>query len=389
MRVLIAIEERFFKTVDGKIVSSNTIFDYEFWKRYLQVFDEVLVYARVKETTEEYANKPVANGPGVSFFPVPYFIGPWEFFKAYRKTNTVAEQAVKQADAFILRVPGTMGTMILRQLMSKKAAYGLEVVGDPYDVFSPGAVKHFLRPFFRWWFSRQLRRRCSEASAVAYVTKEILQRRYPPAPKAFTTYYSSIDLPNEALISMPKSYKSVSEREHSLTLITVAPDVLIDAVAICAKDNLDLRLVFVGDGKHRKELEERAQTTGLGNRACFLGQLPAGDAVRDQLDRADLFVLPSRQEGLPRSMIEAMARGLPCIGSTAGGIPELLPPEDLVPPGNVVALASKIREMVSEPERMEQVSARNLKKAKEYREEILIERRIIFYRYVRGITEKS
>jgi len=182
---------------------------------------------------------------------------------------------------------------------------------------------------------------------------------------------------------------------HPLTLITVgtqdqlykAPDVLIDAVATCLEGGLDLKLVLVGDGKHRGELEAQAAKLNLGERVCFLGNLLAGEAVRTQFDRADLFVLPSHQEGLPRAMIEAMARALPCIGSTVGGIPELLPPEDIVPPGNVAALAGKIREVVSHPERMTRMSARNWEKAKDYREEVLRDRRIAFYRHVRDTTE--
>ncbi len=116
--------------------------------------------------------------------------------------------------------------------------------------------------------------------------------------------------------------------------------------------------------------------------------MPAGEAVREEMDRADVFVMPSRQEGLPRATIEAMARALPCIGSTVGGIPELLATEDLVPPGDALALATKIREVVSDPERMARMSARNLAKAGEYRDEALRERRVAFYRHVRKMTER-
>ncbi len=77
-----------------------------------------------------------------------------------------------------------------------------------------------------------------------------------------------------------------------------------------------------------------------------------------------------------------MAQGLPCIASTVGGIPELLPSEDLVPPDNVAALADKIREVVTDPQRMNRMSARNLEKAKSYREETLRDRRNGFYRYL-------
>ena len=85
-------------------------------------------------------------------------------------------------------------------------------------------------------------------------------------------------------------------------------------------------------------------------------------------------------------MIEAMARALPCIGSAVGGIPELLPLEDLVPPGDAAALARKIREVVGDPGRMARMSARNLEKAKEYGEETLRTRRLEFYLQVKEHT---
>jgi glycosyltransferase involved in cell wall biosynthesis len=173
----------------------------------------------------------------------------------------------------------------------------------------------------------------------------------------------------------------------SMNQLYKAQDVLIDAVAICVGQGLDLKLTLVGDGQYRPELEARAAAMGLMERVCFRGQLTAGEAVRAQLDQADLFVLPSHQEGLPRAMIEAMARGLACIGSTRGGIPELLPPEDMIPPGDATVLASKIREVVSDPIRMSNMSARNLEKAKTYRDSTLRERQDSFYRYIRAETE--
>jgi len=82
-----------------------------------------------------------------------------------------------------------------------------------------------------------------------------------------------------------------------------------------------------------------------------------------------------------------MARGLPCIGSNVGGIPELIPTEDMVPAGDVAALAMKIREVVSDNQRMENMSIRNLEKAKNYRNEVLRDRRNTFYRYLKEKTQ--
>ena len=266
----------------------------------------------------------------------------------------------------------------------------MEVVADPYDFFAPGSVKHPLRPLFRWWFPDQLRQQCAGACASAYVTKQALQSRYP-CP-TYSVGVSDVTLPNEVFVSAPRPFCQVARAFNlifvgSMAQLYKAPDVLIDAVKTCVQEGLDLKLTLVGDGKHRAELEARAADLKLGERVCFHGQLPAGDAVRFQLDQADLFLLPSYQEGLPRAMVEAMARGLPCIGSTVGGIPELIAPEDMVQPGNVTALAQKIRDVVTNPERMALMSVRNLEKAKEYKEEVLREQRNEFYQYMKETTE--
>ena len=80
----------------------------------------------------------------------------------------------------------------------------------------------------------------------------------------------------------------------SLNQLYKAPDVLLKAVAVCVGQGLDLQdLVLVGDGGHRQELVAQAASLGIGSRVRFAGELPAGPLVREQLDQADLFVLPS------------------------------------------------------------------------------------------------
>ncbi|MFB2933856.1 glycosyltransferase family 4 protein [Aerosakkonemataceae cyanobacterium BLCC-F154] len=391
MKVLVTASERFAITNDNTLWTANAPLNYQFWTRYLDVYDEVYLLARTKLYSEPPPGWIKASGSGIKAVPVPYFIGPREFIQNYPQIKNAISKALVNAEAIQLRVPCIIAQEVHR-LLARQRPYGVEVVTDPYDVFTPGSVKHPLRPFFRWWFPRQLQRLCTKACAAAYVTERALQQRYPPDPLAFSTHYSSIELHDCALVSIPRSF---GEGIQALKLITVgtmdqlykAPDVLIDAIAICVEGGLDLKLVLVGDGKYRLELESRAKKLGLTERVHFQGQLTSGDAVRAQLDMADLFVLPSYQEGLPKAMIEAMARALPCIGSTVGGIPELLPGEDLIPPGNAAALAAKIREVVTDRQRMNRMSARNLEKAREYKDEVLRERRIAFYRYVREKTE--
>lgn len=389
MRLVITTPSRFAQDADGNVYSSAGP-AYSFWQRYLDVFEAVKVVGRLSARSNGTGH-PV-EGPGVSFSALPYYLGPWQYVRKAYRIQAVLKTVVGPEDAVILRVPCQIASGLFRVLRQVNRPYAVEVVGDPHDVFAPGAVKHPLRPFFRRWFSAQLRRQCAEACAAAYVTERALQQRYPPAPDAFTTHYSSIELEDSAFAAEPRVYHSMPVPARlilvgSLAQMYKAPDVLIDAVALCVARGMDICLTIVGDGKHRPELEARADRVGVGRRVTFTGTLSAGEAVRAQLDQADLFVLPSRTEGLPRAMIEAMARGLPCIGSTVGGIPELLPAEDLVPPGDAHALAGKIIGMLSHPARMTHSAARNLEKAQTYHQDILHARRIEFYTHVRHATE--
>lgn len=220
---------------------------------------------------------------------------------------------------------------------------------------------------------------------------ETVQRRYPPNERAFSTTYSSIELAEEAFSAAPRYFV---KRSGPVRLISVGTlevlykgfDVLIDAVAACTKAGLDVQLVIVGEGRCKPELEAHARHCGIARQVHFAGRLPPGEAVRTELDRCDLFVLASKTEGLPRAMIEGMARGLPCIGSAVGGIPELLDAEDLVPAGDPAALARKITEVASDPKRMTQMSTKNLAKARDYHASLLTERRREFYQYLQQAT---
>jgi len=390
MKVCVALEQRFYETPDGAVWTDGPCAR-PFWDRYLEVFDEVQAIARVKPVAEAPAGVLRADGDGVVFAPVTYYMGPREYLRKAIAVRKSVLRGAGRADAIMLRVPSNLSSVLVPTLVRRGQPFAVEVVGDPYDAFSPGAVKHPLRPFLRRWFARELRQHCRQAFAAAYVTAEALQRRYPVGPRGRSFYFSDVQLSGLTAESpRPASQKpswkliTVGSLEH----LYKAQDVQIDAVARCRQQGLDVELILVGDGQHRTALAERARQLGIGPHVHFRGQLASGAPIRDELDRADLFLLPSRQEGLPRAMVEAMARALPCIGSTVGGIPELLPSEDLVPPGDAEALARKIKEFVTNPEGMQRTSVRNLARAGDFQEDVLRERRIEFYRYVREQTEE-
>jgi glycosyltransferase involved in cell wall biosynthesis len=407
MRLIVTCEHRFSLAPDGS-VWTKVAFDYEFWERYLTAFDSVRIVARASLGENVNEGYKRVTGDRIQFWPVPFYVGPQQFLIKRNRLRKSLCAAVEKNDVLLCRVGSPLADELLPIFWRTGRPYGLEVVGDPYEALGPGTVRHPLRKFFQIRASRLLRRECSRAVGVAYVTRETLQRKYPcPAhsvgisdvaqldfsitPKVFTTSYSSLTCKAADFATQSRHFDRRQRPRiifiGSLAQMYKGPDVLLKAVRALAKE-LDPQVVIIGDGKHRSELEQMATDLGISTNVRFLGELPSGKAVRDQLDQATLFTMPSRTEGLPRALIEAMALALPCVTTRVGGIPELLPEEDMVASNDHVGLANKIREVISAPERLTEMSRRNLQRAQEYRPEILEKRRSDFYTFLRHATNR-
>lgn len=125
-------------------------------------------------------------------------------------------------------------------------------------------------------------------------------------------------------------------------------DVLLDAFARVAEPAPDARLVLVGDGPERGALEARARDLSIADRVEFLGQR---SDVPTLMAGLDLYVLPSRTEGLPMALLEAMAARLPIVATRVGGIPEAVTDGQsalLVSPEDPAALAEAMMRVLRE-----------------------------------------
>ncbi len=117
--------------------------------------------------------------------------------------------------------------------------------------------------------------------------------------------------------------------------------VLLDAMREVSRRMPEAALDIVGAGDARAEIERHASAAGVAGAVRFLGEL-TDEAMARSYREADVFVLPSEREGFGIVFVEAMARGLPCVGVSAGAVPEVI--ENgvggmLVPPGDAAALA--------------------------------------------------
>jgi glycosyltransferase involved in cell wall biosynthesis len=395
MRVCITHDHRFFQSPDGQIWTVTQC-PYEFFLSYLEVFDSVRVISRAFPVARVEPNFQRVEGPGVEFCGIPAYKGPYEFLAKYSHVKASAKDAVPNDSATILRVHGQIANSVEDWLLHRKMPYALEVVADPYDVFSPAANKHPTAPIARIYFTRRLKEQCRRAMAVSYVTRDYLQQRYSTTPdrsstEQYSTAVSDVNLTAECYGSARGP--TIAEYPRIIFVGTLeslykGPDTLIDAVGLCKKRGYEFRLAFLGIGNLQHTLAARCISNRIEKQTEFLGAVGVGAPVRAELDKSDIFVLPSRAEGVPRAMLEAMARGLPCIGSTAGGIPELLSAEDLVPPNDPVALADKLIELLSNGKRLRAMSVRNLAKAAGYSAAVLSERRREFYRAVKTLTKE-
>ena len=130
---------------------------------------------------------------------------------------------------------------------------------------------------------------------------------------------------------------------------------LILAFAGLKKEFPSVRLEIAGSGPEEQRLAETARELGVADGVKFLGWV---DDLRQVLRTWDVFALPSYDEGLPMSILEAMAEGLPVVATNVGGIPELV--EDgrtgyLVPPGDVGALRTVLHRLVEDSQSRNQL----------------------------------
>jgi glycosyltransferase involved in cell wall biosynthesis len=138
---------------------------------------------------------------------------------------------------------------------------------------------------------------------------------------------------------------------------------LIRALALLERGRFELEIV--GGGPDEQVLRDLATGLGVAQDVRFLGPLNRSQVAR-RYREADMFTLPSSAEAFGNVFAEALASGLPIVGSTVGGIPDLVEHGTnglLVRPGDMAALAGAIRYLADDPELRQEMAQRNRAKA--------------------------
>ncbi len=284
-----------------------------------------------------------------------------EFIAAARETELEVDLIPEQRRFDLAVIPALRAAIEARQ---------------PDLVITNSVKSHFL-----FWRSRLSRKYPWVAFHHGYTTTDLKMRVYnrldrwslPKADRVVTVCHSfarelakstkiveeNIFVQHNAIRPLPKSRENdVDDLKRSLgfaeadrVIIAVgrlskekAQTDLIDAFKVLCETHQDLsvKLLIIGDGPERANLETAARASGQNDLITFAGQV---SNVHPFYAAADVFVLPSHSEGSPNVLLEAMSAEVPIVGTAVGGVPEIVADEAsalLVPPQNPQALAAAI-----------------------------------------------
>lgn len=353
-------EARFRRNGDGRWDTGGTS-----WRRYTLLGGSVDVVARATP-----AAGPVETiEPNVNLRRLPYYVGMTGLIRAAVPLAVAVVGAVRGSRSVVLRLPGVVGFLAGVVCKVERRRYAVEVVGDPEAVLAvgslgrPGRLLAGAAGAGTRWLVRG-------ADAALYATRTALQERYPPRPDVRAVGMANVVLHPEAFVTRPRAWDP-----QNLRIVAVGSqeqhykghDTLLYAIRALRDRGVAAEAVIVGGGRAHAWLADLSQTLGLAGVVSLPGEIHDRARLLAVLDSAAVFAMPSRTEGMPRALIEAMARGLPAVGTDVGGIPELLDPEWIVPIDDSTALAEALERLLTSQELREEQSRRSLEVAQAYR----------------------
>ena len=245
-----------------------------------------------------------------------------------KKTSGIIEEQIKNADYVVSCLPGWIGNEGCTYARKYKKPLYVEIGGCAWDAYwNHGITGKIMAPYF--YFTT--RRNVKLADYVLYVTNSFLQKRYPANGANISCSNVNLEKINENVLKQRLEKIDSKKAEEKIIVGTIGSlDVVYKGQKYVIKTlaklkakgmgNYEYQLVGKGDKGH---LYRIAQKYNVADQVKFLGT-KTHDEIFQWLKTIDIYIQPSKTEGLPRSLIEAMSCGVPSLGATVGGIPELL-----------------------------------------------------------------
>lgn len=384
MKVLFTVDNYFYRHENGQIYSKG-LYPYSVWQRYLTVFDDIIVAARVVDFdgNQDLERMNVSSGPNVEFVTIPELNSPIKKVSNYNKSKEIITKVIQDADCLIARIPSEISSLAIKQARKHNKPWSVEVVSCTWDAYwNHGSWKGKI---YAPLATLKTKSETKNATHALYVTKSFLQQRYPSKGKTINCSNAEIrDVDSTILENRLSKLKENQSKTVKVGFIGYLGtnikglDTAIEALSVVKKsfENFELHVLGGGDNSRWKDYANKLQ---VNENIKFHGFIPSGDPVFKWIDDIDIYIHPSRQEGLPRAVIEVMSRGCPVIASNVGGIPELLPKEHLHNPNDSKKLAEIIIDMIENRDKCIKSASENFHNAKLYTKNILDERRTKFW----------
>lgn len=348
----VAVDVRLFRADDGSWWSTHTSVSNEALAQYRGRFARIVLLARV--TDQDPGRALPLSDPIIEVHPlrdnrsqrglIRGLLGMWGRMRAVR---------VGSEDLLVVRVPEFVSFVACLATRSRRGPRLAFVVAEPLGVAKlfagglPGRVLGRLMTVV----ARSIVR---GSDGVVYVTRNHLQRVLPARAGTPTLARSNVKVAADQLATRPRTYEG---RTGTLSVVAAGTldgdikgfDLLIEAVARARSAEADVRCSILGQGSSAASLRDRAVGLGIGDHIDMPGFVSSRAELFDRFAQADLFAMPSRSEGLPRVLVEAMAAGMAAIGSRAGGIPELLDEDALMDIGDVDRLTELLMTAATNP----------------------------------------
>lgn len=373
-------------------VYCNTTITAEMFSRYFHVVDKLIVVIRTFhiDKTYEEANLKKVELNGLEFVEIPNLNSISGFLIDKPKCKKIVAEQVEKADLIFARIPSVISDMTINIARKMKKKYMVEVGGCAWDSYwNHGLMGKLVAPYM---FFNEVKS-VKNAAFASYVTEKWLQKRYPcscPSISASNVYLKPLD---ESVLEQRLNKIKIKSKDDPIIIGTTAAinvrykgqEYIIKAISKLNKQgyNFEYELVGGGDNSYLKSV---AQKFGVEDKVKFKGLLLHNDVFK-WLDYIDIYAQPSKQEGLPRALIEALSRGCPAIGSTTAGIPELLQVENVFKNGNANDICSKLKKLVCSD--LWKIAKCNFEKAKEYEVMILDEKRNRIYEQYRSFANSK
>ena len=290
----------------------------------------------------------------------------------------IIEPLVRQSDLVISYWPSIHLYKIAKKYNKKFMAF---LVGCAWDAYWNHDWRGKMLAPYKFACARYATK---HADYVLYVSNEFLQRRYPTNAK-FQCGCSNVRIPEMDGHTLQRRLENIEQWDGKTLNIatTAAVDVIYKGQQYVLRAMFELKKkgmthihYYLLGGGDNTFLSNWVQKYGLNEQVHFMGIVPH-DEVFQVLDKMHVYIQPSLQEGLPRSMVEAMSRGLLCIGANTAAIPELLQPQYVTRQKSYEDIA-KILERISKEELAEQAKI-NFEEAKKYLDDYLNQRRNAFF----------